>query len=367
MTEELSKSRLQLKRDCIVNERCVDPLIKVRGLAYIVLERPKLDEAVGFFTDFGLLVDHRDDERIYLRGASVEHQMLVIERGRSKMLRIGMKASEEDVKKLAEIFSLQLQDHDDVLGGKYISLTDPDGVCIEVCFGLRSLTPLPPEAATVWNGAGDNKPRRGERSLSPLRPARVHKVGHTVHSVASMQATLNWYQHTLGMIVSDFQFLENDPLPAVAFMRCDCGDEVADHHTFGFGSAPILGHMHTAFELDNLEDLLVGNTWLKERKHKHSWGIGRHVLGSQIFDYWREPDGEVFEHYVDGDVFPASQAAGYHWFNSEAQHQWGPEITADVTGQNKPLATVAAILRRIRSGDDLTVGRIRRLLKAVNS
>ena len=35
------------------------------------------------------------------------------------------------------------------------------------------------------------------------------------------------------------------------------------------------------------------------------WGIGRHVLGSQLFDYWFDPDGFEYEHYTDGDVFTA--------------------------------------------------------------
>ena len=42
---------------------------------------------------------------------------------------------------------------------------------------------------------------------------------------------------------------------------------------------------------------------LRDRGYRHSWGIGRHIQGSQIFDYWRDPDKMMFEHYADGDVF----------------------------------------------------------------
>ena len=34
-----------------------------------------------------------------------------------------------------------------------------------------------------------------------------------------------------------------------------------------------------------------------------SWGVGRHILGSQVFDYWYTPDKFMIEHYSDGE-FP---------------------------------------------------------------
>jgi hypothetical protein len=31
------------------------------------------------------------------------------------------------------------------------------------------------------------------------------------------------------------------------------------------------------------------------------WGIGRHLLGSQVYDYWADPWGRVHEHWADTD------------------------------------------------------------------
>ena len=36
-------------------------------------------------------------------------------------------------------------------------------------------------------------------------------------------------------------------------------------------------------------------------KYEHMWGIGRHVLGSQVYDYWADPWGRVHEHWADSD------------------------------------------------------------------
>jgi hypothetical protein len=32
-------------------------------------------------------------------------------------------------------------------------------------------------------------------------------------------------------------------------------------------------------------------------------GCGRHLLGSRIFDYWRDSWGQKHEYYTDGDLF----------------------------------------------------------------
>lgn len=30
----------------------------------------------------------------------------------------------------------------------------------------------------------------------------------------------------------------------------------------------------------------LGHNWLAKKGWTNCWGVGRHVLGSQIFDYW---------------------------------------------------------------------------------
>ncbi|MNT69138.1 hypothetical protein D3C72_2074320 [compost metagenome] len=49
------------------------------------------------------------------------------------------------------------------------------------------------------------------------------------------------------------------------------------------------------------------------------------MLGSQVFDYWKDPNGFRIEHYTDGDVCDASFQPGT--FNGTACEttQWGME------------------------------------------
>jgi hypothetical protein len=70
-------------------------------------------------------------------------------------------------------------------------------------------------------------------------------------------------------------------------------------------AAPEDGYLHAAFESTDVEALGAGAEWLQQRGWVKSWGIGRHVLGSQLFCYHIDPRGFEVEHYTDGDLFDA--------------------------------------------------------------
>ena len=105
-------------------------------------------------------------------------------------------------------------------------------------------------------------------------------------------------------------------------MRCDRGEEYTDHHTLlcvGVGAA---GFDHAAFEVEDIDAVMLGHDHLKQAGYEHHAGIGRHVLGSQVFDYWKDPHGFTLEHFTDGDLInesfgshtaPIEQLLGSHW------------------------------------------------------
>ena len=65
---------------------------------------------------------------------------------------------------------------------------------------------------------------------------------------------------------------------------------------------------HAGFEVtESVDDLMAGHFHLKTLdRYQHEWGIGRHLLGSQMYDYWRDPQGFTLEHWTDGDLLDAS-------------------------------------------------------------
>ena len=362
----MSDQQTKTLRDiCIVHERSTDPLIKVCRLAYLQLPRPSLQQAEKFFTDFGLLSAVHQHNRIYMRTVDPSSHAIILD-GSNKKAVIGLEANSlEDLHILAQHFAVPVvkRTDDDPLGGSYVCISDPENNLIELNYQLRQLPTIQLQDQRP-NNSPQHCPRQNDVVRFKLRPPTVSKLGHTVFGVNCLQRTVHWYQNVLGFIVSDFQMLPGDPIPTVAFLRCDRGGITSDHHTLALGSAIDVGHLHTAFELSNVDEIGLSSTWLKQQGYKHSWGMGRHILGSQIFDYWRDPWGFQFEHYADGDVFDASKLCGYEIFNSHSLHQWGPPVSKDMLGKELSLGLLKTVLARLTSQGDLTFKRLRAMIKA---
>jgi hypothetical protein len=80
---------------------------------------------------------------------------------------------------------------------------------------------------------------------------------------------------------------------------------------------------HLSFEVQSFDDLMVGHEHLRAAGYPHVWGVGRHLLGSQIFDYWEDPWRRVHEHWTDSDVLNARSGSGLHPIEIGLSAQWG--------------------------------------------
>ena len=70
------------------------------------------------------------------------------------------------------------------------------------------------------------------------------------------------------------------------FMHLDRGHELVDHHCFFFFEGPKSHVHHSSFEVFDFDTQVLGHDWLIKKGYENCWGVGRHILGSQIFDYW---------------------------------------------------------------------------------
>jgi hypothetical protein len=76
--------------------------------------------------------------------------------------------------------------------------------------------------------------------------------------------------------------------------------------------------------VQNIDDVMLGHEHLKRTgKYEQIWGIGRHVLGSQVFDYWKDPWGRVHEHWTDTDMRRVSDGFNYLSVEEGLNSQWG--------------------------------------------
>jgi len=54
------------------------------------------------------------------------------------------------------------------------------------------------------------------------------------------------------------------------------------------------------------------------------WGIGRHILSSQIYDYWLDPYGHMVEHWTDGCLFNNATPPNAADLGALLGSQWDP-------------------------------------------
>ena len=118
----------------------------------------------------------------------------------------------------------------------------------------------------------------------------------------------------------------------------------------------------------DLDAIATGGEFLREQGYQRVWGIGRHIQGSQIFDYWRDPDRLMFEHFADGDRFDCSVETGWSPMSTSGLAQWGPPVSRDFLGTKPNPALVAAVLRALAVDDnDIDPRTLRSLMKAMSA
>jgi hypothetical protein len=132
-----------------------------------------------------------------------------------------------------------------------------------------------------------------------------------------------WYKSRFGFVTSHEVYLGDPGNVVTAFLRCDRGDISVEHHTFlcvGLGEP---GFDHAAFEVGDIDAVVLGHEHLQAGGYEHHTGVGRHLLGSQVFDYWRDPWGHVLEHFTDGDLLDVSMKPGSFDPSAALGTQWG--------------------------------------------
>jgi catechol 2,3-dioxygenase-like lactoylglutathione lyase family enzyme len=298
--------------------------IKVEDLAYVRFRAPDLAQMRDFLDDFGLAVVDASEARLTARGAGSAPVVHVTELGDAGFAGVAFRAaSVADLERLATSEGAAVEDLDLPGGGQVVRLTDPDGYRIEVVAGQGAANALELPPAQDWNLAGQPQRFRTPKRVS-AGPAHVVRLGHVVLNVSDFRASEHWYKDRFGFITSD-EIQLSPEFSLGAFLRCDRGETPTDHHTLFLAQAPSgPGFNHAAFEVADLDDLMLGHQRLKEAGRHAEWGVGRHILGSQVFDYWRDPWGHTLEHWTDGDLFTAADGSNIATLQDLLGVQWGP-------------------------------------------
>ena len=313
------------------------PVIKAFDLAYGRLRSPDLDRQEAFLTDFGMVRAERTRTALYMRGTDAPHHIHVTELGEPRYIGIAVHAASlEDLERLSRVEGASaIESIDEPGGGKRVRLTDPDGYQVEVVHGMAMLAPIPVARPAV-NSGGDKLRRKGELFRIGRGPSHIKRFGHFVIMSKNFDRTLAWYREMLGFRCSDEVYEGEQSNVVGSFNRLDRGEDYVDHHAFFCIRGDKSGLNHLSYEAADIDDILVGHEHLQGKGYQHMWGIGRHKIGSQFFDYWADPWGRVHEHWADTDVLNADTPVNFVERGPELAGPWGQPIPEAFRGHASP-------------------------------
>jgi catechol 2,3-dioxygenase-like lactoylglutathione lyase family enzyme len=300
-------------------------IAKIEDVAFVRFFAPDLDQMEQYLTNFGLVRSFRSEDRLAMRGADTSPFIHLTERGPAGFGGAGFRAAKgEDLQALASANGVAVIDSPFPGGGKAVALTDPNGFPLWVVHGQTTVKPLHLPTRPLWNDA-TARPRIDAPTRMNKGPSTVKRLGHMVLNVKNYTESRAWLERHLGLIVSDEIRIADPGSEIGAFMRCDRGATPTDHHTVFIVGTGTPKFNHAAFEVAHTDDLMRGHYHLKDNGAQHEWGVGRHILGSQIFDYWRDPWGHALEHWTDGDLYTAGSGSRVASLQDLIGTQWGPE------------------------------------------
>jgi len=217
-----------------------------------------------------------------------------------------------------------------------VRLREPNGYQMEVVWGLEALPPIRVERP-VMNTGSEPLRRAGSVLRLPKSPAPIKRIGHGVMGTPKVRETVQWFRDTLGFIGSDDVYAGQKDNVIGSFNRCDRGDEYTDHHTLFCVMNERAGMNHVSFEVPDVDAVFQDHEYLTRLgKYEHMWGVGRHLLGSQVYDYWCDPWGRVHERWADTDRLNARSGSNLLSAEEGFVSQWGEDPPQKFLGHVTP-------------------------------
>jgi catechol 2,3-dioxygenase-like lactoylglutathione lyase family enzyme len=168
----------------------------------------------------------------------------------------------------------------------------------------------PPGGPVNRPGRTTRENRRSEAALRTMA-APPRRVGHVVFGSTDVASSVAFYRDGIGMLVSD---MVGGGIGC--FLRCS-----SDHHNLLLMPAPVPCLNHYAVEMDDVDAIgSVGMRVVSDHPDATVYGIGRHVLGANLFWYLLDPAGGMFELFADMDQITDDE----RWESEQRRDDWDP-------------------------------------------
>ncbi|GAA3290504.1 VOC family protein [Streptomyces cinereospinus] len=322
--------------------------MSLHRLTQIVMGVPNVEQTAAYYADFGLTPGA--DSPGGTTGATTApgtspvlstvdggEQLRIVHSPRRRLVELGVGCDDPDDldRVAASLTRLDVPVH---RTAEAVTAVDPGTevlVRVEIAPRIRQ-TPAP---AALYNAPGSTlRPHERAPGISREEPVRPRKLGHVVLGSTDQETSQRFFREGIGFKVSD------TVKGLAAFMRCS-----TDHHNVLVQQAPVAFLHHTSWQVDDIDEIGRGATAMLEADpDRHTWGLGRHHIGSNFFWYLKDPAGNFSEYYSDLDciVDDALWKPGVFDEGPKALYSWGPppppsflapeDLAALMTGAHTP-------------------------------
>ncbi len=297
-----------------------DAAAGVHSIDHFALIEPDLDEAARFLTTFGLRVTPAGD-RLEVRTATDDHLWALILPGPRKRLAwitFGCHARDLETLQKQVVVAGGLPaapGPGGTAGGFWFR--DPDGTLMQVKAGPKTM----PDSKTPLADMSVPPNVRGAPARSAARKVRPTRLSHLALFTPDVTRAVEFHTRALGLRLAD----RSGDIIAFTY-----GRHGSDHHLVAFLASGGNGLHHASWDMPAMEDVGLGNTQMRAAGYDEHWGPGRHVLGSNYFNYVKDRFGQWWEYSAHIDYIAKDapwQVAGYA--DEDALYLWGPEMPAD--------------------------------------
>jgi catechol 2,3-dioxygenase-like lactoylglutathione lyase family enzyme len=313
--------------------------MSLHGLTSITLGVPDVEDVTGYYEEFGLHLTGSSPGgkgRVFAT-ADGGDQLTIVPAPQRRLLEIAVGADDpDDLMRIGA--NLDALDVDFVRDDpEKLHVQDPSSALrVTVQVARRLLQPAAKQEP--MNGPGrPDRPNGRAPGIERVNRVQPRRLGHVVVGSLDQEASQRFFTQGLGFKVSDH-------VPGLAsFMRCS-----TDHHNLLVQQAPLNFLHHTAWEVDDVDEVGRGaHAMLEGNPERHVWGLGRHHIGSNFFWYLKDPAGNFTEYYADLDCILDDQL----WKPSVVEgarglYNWGPppppsfiqpdDLAALMTGAHAP-------------------------------
>jgi catechol 2,3-dioxygenase-like lactoylglutathione lyase family enzyme len=292
----------------------------VHSLDHFQFVAPDLKVAERFYGEFGLTVG-TEGKRLTLATQGSSHVWGRIGEGaRKKHQFVSFGAFEEDIERLGhrlQELGVARLDPPPGIDSNGLWFHDQDGNLIEIA--VRPKTSPTEKSRFEIKSAGPGERGAALRSQTPRTHPR--RLAHILLFTRDVAKAIAFYSRVVGLRLSDHSG-DN-----IAFMH---GIHGSDHHMIALARSSAPGLHHLSWDVGSVDDIGRGAMHMLDKGYDKGWGLGRHVLGSNLFHYVRDPWGSYAEYSADIDFVPVDcdWNSGDH-APEDSFYAWGPNVPHD--------------------------------------